>query len=196
MSTQTEYMCSNQGSDISTLKGFPLKLEDKFTYLRSSVSSTENDINKWLVKAWTAIDRLSVIWKLHLTDKIKRSFFFQAAVVLILLYRCTTWTLSKHMEKKLNGNNTRILWAILNKSRRQHPTKQQLCGHLPHITKTIKVKRTRYAGRCLRNKDEPISSILQWTLSHGRGKAGRPARTYIQQFCADTGCSLEESDGR
>ena len=72
---KTEYMCSNQRGDISTLKGGPLKLVDKFTYLESSISSTENNINTWLAKAWTAIDRLSIIWKSDLTDKIKRSFF-------------------------------------------------------------------------------------------------------------------------
>ena len=55
------------------------------TYLGSSVSSTENDIDTRLTKAWTAIDRLSIIWKSDLTDKMKRSFF-QAAVVSILLY--------------------------------------------------------------------------------------------------------------
>ena len=43
---------------------------DKFTYLGSSVSSTETDINTRLAKAWTPIDRLSVIWKSDLTDKI------------------------------------------------------------------------------------------------------------------------------
>ena len=47
--------------------------------------------------------------------------FFQAAVVSILLYGCTTWTLTKRMEKKLDGNYTRMLQAILNKSWRQHP---------------------------------------------------------------------------
>ena len=94
MSTQTRlYMCFNQRDDISTLKSGPLKLVAKFTNLRSSVSSTENDINTgtllqplhtqpltwktdintWLAKAWTAIDSLSVIWKSDLTDKIKRS---------------------------------------------------------------------------------------------------------------------------
>ena len=84
------------------------------TYLGSSVSSTEKDINTRLAKAWTAIDRLSVMWKSDLTDKIKRSFF-QAAVVLILLYGCTTWTLTKRMENKVDGNNTRMLRTILNK---------------------------------------------------------------------------------
>ena len=57
--------------------------------------------------------------------------FFQAAIVSIQLYGCTTWTLTKRMEKKLDGNYTRMLRAILNKSWRQHPTKQQLYGHLP-----------------------------------------------------------------
>ncbi len=70
---------------MSTLNGSALKLVDKFTYLGSSVSSTENDMNTQLAKAGTAVDRLSVIWKSDLTDKIKRSFF-QAAVMLILLW--------------------------------------------------------------------------------------------------------------
>ena len=84
-----EYIFLNQRSDISTLKGGPLKLMDKFTYFRSSASSTENDINTRLAKVWTDIERLSVKWKSDLTDKIKRSVFL-AAVVYILLYRCTT----------------------------------------------------------------------------------------------------------
>ena len=66
---KTEYMCFNQTSDISTLDGTSLKLVDKFTYLGSSVSSTEKDIDTWLTKTWTAIDKLSIIWKSYLTDK-------------------------------------------------------------------------------------------------------------------------------
>ena len=104
---KTEYMCFNQAGDISTQDGTSLKLVDKFTYLGSSVLSTEKDIDTRLMKAWTAIDKLSVIWKPDLTDKMKRSFF-QAAVVWILLYRCTTWTLTKRLEKKLDGNYTRM----------------------------------------------------------------------------------------
>ena len=69
-----EYMCFNQRADISTQNGCSLKLIDKFTYLRSSVLSTMPDINTWLTKIWTAIDRLLVIWKSDLADKMKRSF--------------------------------------------------------------------------------------------------------------------------
>ena len=185
---KTEYMCYNQTGNITTLDGASLKIVDKFTYLESSVSSTEKDIDTRLTKARTAIDRLSIIWKSDLTDKMKHSFF-QAAVVSILLYGCTTWTLTKRLVKKLDGNYTRMLRAILNKSWRQHPTRHQLYGHLPPITKTIQVRRTRHAGHCWRSKDELVSDILLWTPTYGRAKAGRPARTYIQQLCEDTGCN-------
>ena len=51
-------------------------------------------------------------------------------------------------EGKLDGNCTIMLRAIVNKSWRQHPTKQQLYRHLPPILKTIQIRRTRYAGHC------------------------------------------------
>ena len=129
--------------------------------------------------------------KSDLTDKMKRSFF-QAAVVSILLYRCTTWTLTKRLEKKLDGNYTRMLRAILNKSWWQHPTKHHLNGHRPSITKTIQIRRIRHAGHCWRSRDELISNVLLWTPTYGRAKGGRPAGTYIQQLCEDTGCSPED----
>ena len=126
-------------------------------------------------------------WKSDLTDKMKRSFF-QAAVVSILLYGCTTWTLTRRLEKKLDGNYTITLRAILNKSWRQRPTKHQLYGHLPPITKTIQVRRTRHAGHCWRGRDDLISDVLLWNSTYGQAKADRPARTYIEQQCEDTGC--------
>ena len=188
---KTEYMCYNQTGDITSLDWTPRKLVDKFTYLGSSVSSTEKNVDTRLTKAWTAIHTLSIIWKSDLTDKMKCSFF-QAAVVSILLYECTTWTLTKRLKKKLDGNYTRMLRAILNKSWRQHPTKHQLYGHLPPITKTIQVRRTRHAGHCWRSRDELISYVLLWTPTYGRAKTGRPARTYIQQLREDTGCSSDD----
>ena len=68
---KTEYMCYNQTGDVSTRDGTSLKLVDKFTYLGISVSSTEKDIDTRLTKAWTTIDRLSIMRKSDLTDKMK-----------------------------------------------------------------------------------------------------------------------------
>ena len=116
-------------------------------------------------KGWTAIDRLLVIWKSDLTNKMKRSFF-QAEIVSILLNGCTTWTLTKRMEEKLDGNYTRMLRAILNTSWRQNPTKQ-LYGHLPPMTKTIKIRQTRNAGHCWRSRNKLISDVFLWTPFHG-----------------------------
>ena len=144
-----------------------------------------------LVACWevSGVVRLSIIWKSVRTNKMKRSFF-QAAVVSILLYRCTTSTLTKRLEKKLYGNYTRMLPAILNKG--QHPTKQQLYGHLPPITKTIQVRWNRHAGHCWKSRDELISDVLKWNPSHGQAKAGWPAQTNIQQICEDMGCNPED----
>ena len=99
------------------------------------------------------------------------------------------------MDKKLDGNYTRMLWAVLNKSRRQHPTKQQLYGYRPSIMKTIQVRWTIHVWHCWKSKDELISDILLWTPSHGRAKEAQPVRTYIQQVCANTGYSLEDLPG-
>ena len=125
----------------------------------------------------------------------KRSFF-QATVVSILLYGCTTWTLTKQLEKKLDGNYTRMLWAILNKSWWEHPTRHQIYGHLPPITKTVQVRRTRHAGHCWRSRDELISDVLLWIPTYGRAKAGWPARTYIQQLCEETDVALKTCQKR
>ena len=159
-------------------------------YLRSSISSTENGINMRLSKAWTAINRLSIIWKSNLSNKIKYNFF-QAGVISSLLYECTTSMLTKHIEKKLNRNCTRMLQAILNISWKQHPSKQQLYSHLLPISKTIQIRWTRHARHCWRSKDELISNIL-WTPSHRCASVSRPIRTYLQQLCTDTGCRLED----
>ena len=109
------------------LDGTPLKLVDKLTYLGSSVSSTKKDIDTRLTKAWTAIIRLSIIWKSYLTDKMKCSFF-QAAVVSILLYGCTTWTL-----KKMDGEEAR---RQLYKNAASNI--EQVLAATPHKTLTIR----------------------------------------------------------
>ena len=96
------------------------------------------------------------------------------------------------MEKKLDNNYTRMLRAILNKSWQQNPTRHQLYGHLPPITKTTQARWTRHTGHCWRSRDELISDVALWTPTYGRAKAGRPAWTYIQQLCEDTGCSPED----
>ena len=118
------------------------------------------------------------IWQPNLDLLLSKLFFRKAYVVFPYIY--------------IYKSYTRMLRAILNKSWQQHPTRHQLYGHLPPITKTIQVRRTRHAGHCWRSRDELIRDVLLWIPTHGRAKAGRPARTYIQQLCEDTGCCPED----
>ena len=142
-----------------------------------------------------------VIWKSDLADKIKSIFFskqrscrycymdsphgcklnvWKKSLMVIMQECCELyWT-----------SPTKMLWAVLNKSHENAAVQPPTTHH-----KTIKVWWTRDAGHCWRSKDELISDKLQWTPSHGWTKAGRPARTYKQHLCADTGCSLEDLPG-
>ena len=76
-------------------------------------------------------------------DNIYVCEFFQAVGLSVLLYGCTTWTLTKL--KKLDGNYSRMLRAILKKYKKQYHIKQELYSHLPPISQTIQVRRARYA---------------------------------------------------
>ena len=84
---KTEFMCFKQ--EGVTLCGKRQKLVDLFTYFGSNISSTESYFNIRIMRALTAIDILSIIWKSDLSDKTKRDFF-QAVAMYVLLYGCTT----------------------------------------------------------------------------------------------------------
>ena len=119
----------------------------------------------------------------------KRSFF-QAAVVSILLYGCTTWTLTKRLKKKLDGNYTRMLRAILHKSWRQHPTDTNYTATCLPSRKLYKLDQPDTqdtAGDARTN-----SSVMYSYGPPHMAKAGRPVRTYIQQLCEDTGFYPED----
>ena len=126
----TEYVCYKQNGEIKDLKGTALKEVEYFTYLGSNISSTEKDVMIRIAKAWSALNRFRTIWKSSLPDNTKRTFF-RAVVESVLIYGSTAWTLTKHLEDKLDGTYTRMLRAILNKSWKQHPTNDQLYGNIP-----------------------------------------------------------------
>ena len=107
--------------------------------------------------------RLSITWKSDLFDKIKRDFF-QVVFLSVLHYGCTTWILAKSIEKRLDGNCTRMLRVILNKSWKQYPTKQPQYALLFPISKTIQVRRTRHVGHCWWTKDELIVTFSNGPL--------------------------------
>ena len=137
-------MCFKREGAISTVNGRPLELVNIFTYLGSNISSTESNVNIRLAKACTAIDRLLIIWKSDRSSKIKR-YFFRAVAVSILLYGCTIWILTKRVEKKVDRKSTRFATSYLEQILEANPHETTTARPLS-ISKTISVRRTRYAG--------------------------------------------------
>ena len=114
--------------------------------------------------------------------------FFQAAVVLILVYGCTTWTAGEEARRQLHKNAVSNIQQVLAAIPHKAPTIRPPASH----QKNIHVWRTRHAGHCWRSRDELISDVLLWSPAYGRGKAGRPAQSYLHQLCEDTVCSPED----
>ena len=93
------------------------------------------------------------------------------------------WMLNKRREKKLDGNYKRMLRAILNKSWRQHLTKQPVYGHLPPITKTIQVWWTRHAGHCWKSRDELIWTSKSRTTNSNLHTTAVPIQDIALKTC-------------
>ena len=74
-----------------------------------------------------------------------------------------------------------ILEAIPDKTTTVQPFTSHLTNHPIKMNKTYRALNYKL-----------ISGILLWTPAHGHTNIGWPARTYIYQLSADTGCSLED----
>ena len=161
------------------------------SYISVASTSTEKDVLVRIAKAWSALNRLRVIWKSALPDKIKINFF-RAVVETVLLYGSPAWTLTKKLEKKLDGTYTRMLRAVLNVHWKTHPSNKCLYGNLSKISLVIKDRRMRFAGHCYRSKEEVISELMLWKPTHGTVKPGRPFKTYTKQLTEDCEYHFED----
>ena len=172
------------GVSSASYLGVFLKLVHKFNFFGSSVSSTENDFNMRLVKACTAIDRLSFMWKSELSD----NAIFSKQRSCPFSYMDTQYGRWLSVERKglkaIAQECYELYWTNPGSSLPQNSS----CTATYHpFSKTIQIRRTRYVGHCWRSKDELMSDIFPWTPSHGWTGVGRPAGTYQQLLCTDTG---------
>ncbi|XP_077868031.1 uncharacterized protein LOC144357878 [Saccoglossus kowalevskii] len=98
------------------------------------------------------------IWRSNMSRSFKTQFF-RATAESILLYGAETWTLTKAMEKDLDGTYTYLLRHAQNISWRQNVTNKDRYGNLPKVSKTIRKRRLRLVGHCFRH-NEPASLVL------------------------------------
>ena len=146
-----------------------------------------DNLGQLLAKGVICYRWLPAVWKADLSDKKRMS-----SKMCLCQYFCMDASPGrKQKKKKLDCNYTRMSRAILNKSWKQCPTKQQMYDHLPSISKNIQLRRTSHAGHCSRIKDELLSDILLCTPTHRRDNVG----TQQKLICANTGRSLEDLPG-
>ena len=163
-----------------------LEVVADFNYLGAWIASTQKDIMIRRAFAWSALHSMNKVWKSDMNDNLKR-LLFVTTVESVLLYGCDAWSLTATDEKALDGVYTRMLRAALNVSWKDHIRNSDLYGKHPRLSDTIRQRRMRLAGHCVRHPELTASQLILWKPTHGRKSRGRPHATYIDTLTRDTG---------
>ena len=177
-----------ENPEIRTLDGTVLEVVKDFNYLGAWIASTQNDIRIRRARAWSALHSMNRVWKSSMNDNLKRRLFV-TTVESVLLYGCEAWTLTVKDEKALDGVYTKMLRAALNVSWEDHVTNIDLYDYLPRLSDTIRQRRMRLAGHCVRHSELTASEMILWEPTHGKKTRGRPQMTYIDTLKRDSGLS-------
>ena len=186
---KTEVMAFNTQGSLISRSGQVIKQVDDFKYLGSYLSNSAKDINVRIGCAWAAIRKLDSLWQ----SKLPRAYkimFFKATVESVYLYGAESWTLTKTLERRLDGCYTRLLRHALNISWQQKVRNVVLYKDLPAISTVIKERRLRFAGHCHRATTEPIHSVLFWQPAHGKKSVGGQRKTFVDRLASDTGLGV------
>ena len=182
--------CStNNDYAVHSLKGTPLNQVDDYKYLGSFLSSSEKDFKVRKGMAWSACNKMHNIWSSQLSRELKINIF-RATVEPILLYGSETWTLTRKVEKHLDGTYTRLLMRVQNLSWRDHHTLNDIYGKLPRVTTTVQFRRAQFAGHCFRADKEIVSSLVLWNPTPRMGRGRR--LSFPDVISRDTGVHKED----
>ena len=187
---KTKILTSNINikSTVNSLNGEVISHEKDFKYLGANIPNCIYDFNARKALAWSTTNKLGQIWKSSIKRDLK-IIFFRACVEGILLYNAETWTVTKNMEKKIDGLYTKLLRRVLNISWRDHVSNKDLYGDLPSLSSTIRQRRLRFAGHCFRAKNQPVTNLLFWTPSTGKRGRGAGIKTFPKSLLEDTSSS-------
>ena len=183
---KTKVMTYNQPGpvNITTRNGDSLEIVENFKYLGSWMESTEKDFEIRKALAWSSCHKLKKIWNSTLSRRIKVKLF-TATVESVLLYGCAAWTVTKTLEKRINGCYTRMLRMALGISWKQKITNEQLYQELPPVISKVTERRLKLAGHCIRHPELSASSLVLWEPTAGKVRVGRPTITYIDNLRSD-----------
>ena len=190
--TKTECLnrcLSNADLVVKTLNGASLKMVEDYVYLGSYISSSEKDFSVRKGMAWSACNDMYKIWTSQLPRRIKIEIF-RATIEPILLYGSETWTLSRKLEKRLDGTYTRLLMRAQNISWGRHASVSDIYGNLLRVSALVRSRRVQFAGHCFRAKSETISSLLLWKSSSDKAR-GRKL-SFPEVISRDTSIRTED----
>ena len=185
----TEMMIFNHDDGSMPIKsknGKVIKTVDNFKYLGGWMISSERDFEVRKALAWAACHKLSKIWNSNIKRKIKERLFL-STVESILLYGSETWTMTKNMQKRLDGCYTCMLRMAYNVSWKDKLTNEQLYDGLPKVSSKVTSRRLKLAGHCVRHPEEEASKLVLWEPSRGKKNVGRSAVSFIDTLRQDTG---------
>ena len=179
-SDKNEFMSFSQAQDsvLKTVNNENIKKVDDFKYLGAWIDNTANDVKVRKALALKACNKLNKIWKSSLCKSLKLQTFL-TLVESILLYGSKTWTLTKNLEKSIDGTYTRLLETVFNVSWSEHLTNRERYGNLPKITDKIRERRLKLAVHCVRHSEEVASNLVLWQPSQGKPNRGRKRKTYL-----------------
>ena len=174
-----------QDSILKTVNNENIKKVDNFKYLGAWTDDTANGVKVRKALAWKAFNKLSKIWKSFLCKYLTLQTFL-TLVETILLYGSETWTLTKNLEKSIDGTYTRLLRTVFNVSWSEHLTNRELYGTLPKVTDKIWERKLKLAGHCVRHLEEVVSNLVLWQPSERKPNRGRKRKTYLDNLMNDT----------
>ena len=179
--SKTEYIlvkdCEHE--EVKSLNENILKQVDDFKYLGSYTPSSKIDFEIKKAQVWVPCNKLHTIWTSGISTKTKINLF-KTCVESIFLYGSETWTMSKQLEKHLDGTYRRLLMRVQSINWKQYFTLEQIYGNLPKASDVVRMRRNRFAGHCVRAKEEIISDLLFWSLPHR--KRGRKPLSYMEHL--------------
>ena len=176
---------------IITMKGDKVVNVLDFKYLGGWMASSEKDFEIRKAMAWSACNKLKLIWSSNLSRNLKIRLF-RATVESVLLYNSETWTINKSMQRKIDGCYTRMLRMALGISWQAKVSNVDLYQKLQPVSQTIRERRLRLSGHLIRHDDELAHNLVLWEPTRGRRNRGRQPVRYTDVLKQDTG--LESMD--
>ena len=185
---KTEFMSFNQAQEtvLKSANNENIKKVDNFIYLGASIDNKVNDVKVKKALAWKSCNKLNKNWQSSLSKPLKLHTFLALIEFDVFLYGSETWTLTKSLEKSIDGTYTMLLRMAYDVSWSEHLTNSELYGNLLKISEKIRPRRPKLSGHCVRHPEEIASALILWQPSQGRPNRRRKRTTYVDNIMKDT----------